>query len=165
MPIVTTTRNATLHKKAETIKIAPNSVVSSAEMSDLDNCENLLTADFSGCQLTSALPAFVSCDKLTTINLSGTSGYSAINGIPDVNWGHLTKVSTINLASCGLNITGVDSLVKWLSNQADRGLGGAVITAKSITINGNNARLTVSDAAVLAAKNNLIAKGWTLTHN
>jgi hypothetical protein len=165
MPIVTTTRNATLHKKAETIKIAPNSVVSSSEMSDLDNCENLLTADLSGCQLANTLPRFVSCERLTTINLSNTSGYSAIHDVPNVDWGHLTKVSVINLASCGLNVTGVDSLVKWLSNEADRGLGSSVITAKSIVINGNNARLTVSDTSVLAAKNNLIAKGWTLTHN
>ncbi len=165
MPIVTTTRSATLHKKAETIKIAPNSVVSFSEMSDLDNCDNLLSADLSGCQLSNKLPTFASCERLTTINLSSTSGYSAIHAVPDVNWGHLTKVSAINLASCGLNVTGVDSLVKWLSNETDRGLGSAVITAKSIVINGNNARLTVSDAAVLAAKNNLIAKGWTLTHN
>ena len=44
-------------------------------------------------------------------------------------------------------------------------LGQGVITAKTLTINGANARPTLTDATVAAAKSNLIAKGWTVNHN
>jgi hypothetical protein len=110
------------------------------------------------------------CQELLSLFLSNSTGLVIATDTPTApavpkDWAGLTKISTLNFAGCGLTEASVNNLLIGLSTRANEGLGSAVLTAKTITLNGINAKPLLTNALVASAKANLIAKGWTVTHN
>lgn len=159
-------------KNSELLTIATNSIVSANDFTQFHTAENLITLNISGVNFTDNVNLHTmnlqNCNELSTLNFSNSTGLRIVNYkglfIP-LSWKHLTKLAIINFSNLGLTQIEVNELIKGLSSLVDNGLGGAINTAKTINLTGTNAKPLLTDGSVSDAKNNLIAKGWTITHS
>jgi hypothetical protein len=162
------------HLSAFTLK--PNSILSRTDFNQLRFTEVLDTLTLTGVQFTKN---FVLDDlkiqnngELTSIVLTNSEGLYIPDGANNTSprlrpiphsWAALTKLKTINMADCGLTQEQLGYLVVDLAERVGQGLGSAA-TGKALILNGGNATLLLTNAAVSAAKTYLISKGWAVTH-
>jgi hypothetical protein len=161
-------------KHFETIGFVPNAVIGAVDLNQMPLAENLTSLNASSVNFMTAFALsnlyIGNCQELSSLILNNSTGLVIAADTPTVpavpkDWAGLTKISTLNFGSCGFTEASVNNLLIGLSNRANEGLGSSVLTAKIITLNGINAKPLLTNALVASAKANLIAKGWTITHN
>lgn len=158
----------------QSITLADNFEIDPLTFPSLRNASNLQGIIFTNMQAKKSFRladlCIEQCKELGSIVLSGTLGIGIVpakltdSAVPQ-SWANLTKVSIVNFGNCGYTPVEVDELLKGFSDIISKGFGSAVITPKSITINGINAKPTLTDTKVAEAKANIVAKGWTLLTN
>ena len=107
--------------------------------------------------------------ELISINLDGSEGISIISkdkssSVP-LNWSKLTKLQKVNFKYCGLIEEELTKLILDFNSVVNNGLGSSILKGKTLTLDGQNAKLLLSNADVKTAKDNLISKGWEVLHN
>jgi hypothetical protein len=159
-------------KHTQTLQLTPNAVILPTDLQTNLQAENLISLDASGVNFATGFylaNLFLdNCQEISVLLLTGATGLviptetAMVASIPK-GWAGLTKLSSINFSGCGLSEASVNNLLIGLNKTI--GIGSAILTAKVITINGQNARPLLSNTLVSDAKAGLIAKGWTVTHN
>ena len=164
----------------QSVTLADNFEINPTTFVGLRTAKNLQSVIFTNLQAVNGFRFsdfyFDQCKELSSIVLSGTIGIGVIpttvqfpkptilESIPQ-NWSNLSRVSIVNFGNCGFTPLEVDEIIKGFAIVITNGFGSSVITAKSITINGINGKLTITDAKVAEAKATILAKGWTILTN
>lgn len=163
-----------MYKKLSSFTAKSNQEISRIDLLGLRNTELLDTIVLSNIKFTNEV-TFEDFNiglnrELISINISGSEGIF----IPDLTnlkkpipliWSKLTKLTTFNLQSCGFNQKDLSNLFIDFNNRVNEGLGSAILGVKTLTLNGQNAPLQISNLEVSSAKANLISKGWVINHN
>lgn len=167
-------------KKLSSLTIKPNTEISKADLAAIAGSQLLESIVLSNAQFTFGCTLadlnIADNNELTSLNFVGSEGLH-VPSIPTTNnqfdynrpvpksWSRLTKLNVVNLQHCGLSTLELNNFVKDFAERVNEGLGTATTSSRVLTINGQNAPLQISDSTVLAAKNSLIAKGWSVVHN